>query len=131
MTGQAVLSELQAVAQQYLDGIHHGDVDLLKRVMHPDCRMVCHGQGDYSNIGMAEYFTAVAGRQSPQELGEPRLEEVLAISQVDGQLATIRLRCLVLGKYCEDALTLVSHGGKWRIISKVFTYRPRHQLQTE
>lgn len=123
MIGQTAIAGIQSVIQLYLDGIHEGSVEHLQQVMHPDCRMVCPSQGDYSNIGMPEYFELVSNRKSPRDIGEPRLDEILSIDQINGEIALVRLRCLVLGKHCEDALTLCCHEGSWRIISKVFSYQ--------
>ena len=122
MNGQTVIAEIQSLIQLYLDGIHEGSVELLQQVMHSDCRMVCPSQNEYSNIGMTEYYELVANRQSPSDVGEPRVDEILSISQINSEVAVVRLRCLVLGKHCEDALTLCCHEGGWRIISKVFSY---------
>ena len=122
MKSQSAISDIQTVIQLYLDGIHDGNVEHLQRAMHPDCRMVCPSHDDYVNIGMSEYFDLVASRESPRHVGESRADEVLTITQVNGEVALVHLRCLVLGKLSEDALILLRHEGSWRIISKVFSY---------
>ncbi|MEM9727282.1 MAG: nuclear transport factor 2 family protein [Myxococcota bacterium] len=109
--------------REYLDGIHEGSVASLARAMHPDCRMVCASDSNYTNMGMVEYFEVVANRQSPKDVGERRLDEIRSIDLVNGDTAVVRLVCLVLGKLCEDVLTLVLDEGAWRIVSKVYTYR--------
>lgn len=114
--------DIHRVLGLYLDGIHNGDVDVLERVMHRDCRMVCVSDGTYSNLDMREYFNLVAQRESPRRAGEPREDAVHSVLQVNDEVASVRLSCRVLGKHCEDLLTLVNHEHRWQIISKVFAF---------
>lgn len=125
MTDQSSLSEIQEVIQSYLDGIHFGRVEDLKRAMHPDCRMISLSKGTYTNTDMATYFEAVANRQSPNAVGEPREDRILEISALDDHISTVRLECLVLGKACRDTLTLIRANNSWSIISKVFSFEHR------
>lgn len=125
MTDQSSLSEIQAIIHLYLDGIHFGRVEDLKRVMHPDCRMISLSEGAYANTDMTTYFEAVANRQSPYAAGEHREERILEILAPDDCIATVRLECLVLGKACRDTLTLIRADNSWSIIAKVFSFEQR------
>ncbi|MEO1078721.1 MAG: nuclear transport factor 2 family protein [Pseudomonadota bacterium] len=121
---RAPFDEIEETISFYLDGIHQGDVALLQRAMHPDCRMACISSARYLNIGMNEYFDLVENRQSPLDVGETRCDKVHSIQHVQEEIAFVRLGCLVLGKDCEDLLTLIRDGGKWQIISKVYAVKP-------
>lgn len=115
-------AQIELVIADYLDGIHFGDLAKLRRAMHPDCRMIALSGDEYAITGMEEYFTAVANRKSPAEIGEPRMDSVEAIDVSRAPVAVVTLRCLVLGKACADTLTLIEHDSEWKIISKVFSY---------
>ena len=119
----SVLQRVEHVLHDYLNGIHNGDVELLKQVMHPECRMISVSESKHMNIGMAEYFNVVANRQSPREVCEERTDLIRSIDRVSDELVSARLRCRVLGKDCEDQLTLVNTDGRWQIISKVFAFK--------
>ena len=117
------LAQIELVIADYLDGIHFGDLAKLRRAMHPDCRMIALSGETYASTGMEDYFAAVADRNSPSEIGERRVDSVDAVDVSRAPIAVVTLRCLVLGKACEDTLTLIEHHGEWQIISKVFSYK--------
>ena len=123
MNPARTLTDIESAIHAYLEGIHTGTVELLKASMHPDCRMICTSGPGYLNIGMDVYFDMVAKRQSPAEVGEERRDEIVSITRLNEEIAFVNLKCLVLGKHCEDALTLIPHDGEWRIIAKVFAYQ--------
>lgn len=115
-------SEINRVVEQYLDGIHYGDPKKLQAAMHDDCRMITVSSGDYLNISMEDYFEIVRSRASPFVSGENNIDCVTNISFLNSDVATVNLECLVLGKFCKDALTLIKNDGHWKIISKVYSY---------
>ena len=123
MNPARTLTDIESAINAYLEGIHTGRVELLKASMHPDCRMICTSAPGYLNIGMDVYFDMVAKRQSPAEVGEERRDEIVSITRLNEEIAFVNLKWLVLGKHCEDALTLIPHDGEWRIIAKVFAYQ--------
>ena len=66
----------------------------------------------------------VEKREAPAKRGETRDEAVLDIAFGSERMARVTTRTHMLGRDYLDFLTLVRDDTEWRIVSKVFTYKP-------
>lgn len=112
--------ELATSLGEYFDGIHFGDADRLRGVLHADIRLVC--PRDQLNLGRDEYLDLVAGRPSPADRGDDRYDNVIVVSSQTPTTAHARVNLAYLPKVFTDDLTLVLEGERWQIISKVWDY---------
>lgn len=114
------IEELAATLRDYFDGIYTGDVEMLRRVLHPDIRLVCRRDGLI--IDRDDYLAAVASRASPADRGDARFDEVLSLSSATATTAHARVTLAYLPKRFTDELVLVREDDHWQVIAKVWDY---------
>ncbi len=114
--------EVTDVLQRYFGGLHHSDAEALGEVFHPRAHYVCPTDEPLRYLTMAEYLPIVQARPSPASLGQPREDEIDALTFGSPAMAFAQVRCAVAPKRFVDFLTLVKEAGRWQIISKVFHY---------
>lgn len=113
-------AEVVAVLQDYLDGLHHSDTRLLRRVFHPDAVYATATPEPPLILRMEAYFPVVDARPSPASRGEPRTDAIDHIAFAGPVTAFARVRCSIAPKHFVDLLTLIRVEGRWQIIAKVF-----------
>ncbi|RZJ13064.1 MAG: nuclear transport factor 2 family protein [Rubrivivax sp.] len=113
--------ELLALLQRYFDGLHRGDVTLLREAFHPQARLSGEVRGQVALRELEPYLQAVAKRASPEQLGEPQRMEVAAL-QIDGAIALATARIDMLGFQYLDQLSVLKDGGRWAIVHKLYTH---------
>jgi hypothetical protein len=116
--------QVQAVIQDYCDGIYTGNVALLRKAFDPRAALFGEVGGEVSHRPLDVYLDAVAARQSPQSLGEPFLMKTLGV-EVRHRMACATVHCPILGHNYYDTLSLLRENGQWRIVNKTFTDQPR------
>lgn len=107
---------------QYLDGLYHGNTDLLEKALHPEARYVCAVGDTLINLLRAEYLPIVARRTAPASLNAERRDQITDLQFAGPKTAFVRLNCAVAERYFTDFLTLIKDHERWQIISKVFHY---------
>ncbi|MGE0241426.1 MAG: nuclear transport factor 2 family protein [Parvibaculaceae bacterium] len=114
--------DLQAVVQSYLDALYHGDVELFRKVFHPQARLFSATGGTLTALDLDQYMEIVKGRPSPAARRDPRQDEVVSLVRASPTTAHARLRNAYLPKHFTDDLTLVHIDSDWRIIAKVWHF---------
>ena len=104
----------------YFEVIHAQDMDLFDKVFHVDCTL--YGVNDNQTVlrPYLAYRNAVANRQSPKELGNPRKDEILDFDQISENMAWAKVQLQQFGGVMQDYLNLVKLDGKWWIIAKLY-----------
>lgn len=118
------LAAIQALLQDYFDGLYLGDLERLQRVFHPQARYICAAPGDFHCLDMPAYWQRVAGRRSPAQDHQPRRDRVLGIELAGPCAALARVNCAIGERFFTDLLSLACIDNQWRIVSKVFDYQP-------
>ncbi|WP_196504942.1 nuclear transport factor 2 family protein [Aestuariivirga litoralis] len=109
---------IEAVVNDYLQGMIYGQYDRLKGAMHPLCMQAGHYNGHYEFMPRDEFVEAIKP--------EPKLpvgaDFPLTISMVDvtGDIAIVKLTDDCFGTTWTDYLTLIRHDEKWQIAMKAF-----------
>ncbi len=114
----------------YFDGLYHSDTKRLRQVFHPRAHYVCASEGTLTYRTMEEYFPIVDRRPSPASLGEARADSIGSIEFAGPVTALARVNCAIGAKYFTDFLTLIHVDGRWQIISKVFHFDIRENMNT-
>ena len=113
--------EIQAVIQNYFEGIYNGDELRLKEAFHSETLLF----GDIKGIpyfkAVTEYIDGVKSRKSPKDLGEDFKMEILSI-EILGTNAIVRAQLPMLGYNYFDFLSLAKIKGDWKIVNKLFTH---------
>ena len=111
---------IQKLIADYFDVIHAQDMELFDRVFHKES-VLYSAQGDELSIRpYVVYREAVANRQSPAELGNPRADNVLMFDQVSPTLALVKVQLQMFGGVMQDYLNIVYLDGQWWVMAKMW-----------
>jgi hypothetical protein len=109
---------ISTVLQNYFDGLHHSDTQILRDVFHPAAIYACATDGTLLTLRMDEYFPIVDQRPSPASRGDERTDRIISIEFAGPVTALARVECSIKPKHFTDLLTLIFVDGRWQIISK-------------
>ena len=111
---------IHQLMSDYFDVMHAQDLATFDRVFHPDCTL--YGVKDNQTVlrPYLVYREAVANRQSPKELGNPRKDEILDFDQISENMAWAKVQLQQFGGVMQDYLNLIKLDGKWWIIAKLY-----------
>ena len=115
------LEEIQAVLQNYFEGIYNGDVVQLKEVFHSETLLFGDIKGVPYFKAITEYIDGVKSRKSPRDLGEDFKMEILSI-EILGNNAIVKAQLPMLGYNYFDFLSLAKINKDWKIVNKLFTH---------
>ena len=115
------LEEIQAVIQNYFEGIYNGDEVQLKEVFHPGTLLFGDIKGVPYFKAITEYIDGVKSRESPKDLGEDFKMEILSI-EILGNNAIVKAQLPMLGYNYFDFLSLAKINEDWKIVNKLFTH---------
>jgi ketosteroid isomerase-like protein len=113
-------SEIAQLVATYHEGIHHGDLDRLARVFHPDARLFGEVKGAPYRKSLAEYLAIVRGRVAPVAAGHSLRGELLSLDVRGGVALAVVFTPVGESEYI-DLLALIRTDDGWRIASKLFT----------
>jgi hypothetical protein len=119
-------TDLEMIAQtmgMYCDGVHHGDIEKLRKAFHPSASIVGYYQGDLLYDSLGEFLDLVKGIPVPASSGEEYDKRIVSID-VTGTVATAKMAELYLGLRFTNYMSLVKVDGTWVIVSKTFHYDP-------
>lgn len=119
--------EARAALEGYLQGIHHGDLAALERVLHPRLRLFGEAQGAPYEKSRAEYLAVVQARVAPAARGEPFRSRILAV-ELMGDIAAAKVFTAIGQIEYLDFLTLVRGEDVYQIVGKTFTDRIEQPL---
>lgn len=111
---------IQRLITDYFEVMHFQDMELFDRVFHKDCVLYSAQGGSLSIRPYAVYREAVATRQSPAELGNPRADNVLMFDQVSPTLALVKVQLQMFGGVMQDYLNIVYLDGQWWVMAKMW-----------
>jgi hypothetical protein len=112
--------EIQNLIDDYFEVIHAQDMELFDRVFHPSCCLYSAQGGELVLRPYAVYREQVANRQSPQELGNTRRDQVLMVDQISDTLALVKVQLEMFGGVMQDYLNIVYLEGKWVVMAKMY-----------
>lgn len=120
----ASYGEIVTMLEGYFDGFYECDVDKLKGVFHPNCHLMSATDGPLADDDMDTVYARVAGRTSPAAANQKRLDRVLSIDRSGPESALAKVQIAIGPKLFTDYLNLLQIDGRWRIVSKIYTYIP-------
>ena len=106
--------------QDYFDVLHHQDMELFDRVFHRECVLYGVVDGKLDVRPYATYREAVANRDSPAKLGNPRDDRVLAFDMISPTLAWVKPQLQMFGGIMQDYLSLCFVEGQWWVVAKAW-----------
>ena len=115
-------AELAQAMQLYFDGFYNGDVEMLRKVFHPDCHLISGVGGKLANDPMETVYARVRGRAKPSDAGQARYVRILSIDLSGPETALVTCRIALEPRLYTDYLNFVKIDGTWRIVSKIYTW---------
>lgn len=122
MSNQAAYAEIAAALQPYFDGLYDGDVNLMRRIFHPSCRLHAAPDGVAADMDMETYYARVNERPSPRSLNQARHDAIITIVASGEGGATAVLRTARAPRLYTDFLSLLRIDGRWQIVAKTYSW---------
>ena len=111
---------IQKTIEAYFDGLYRSDVDLLRRIFHPVCRIVGYdSRGQLQAMTLDDFLAFVATVPAPGDAGAPFDMDTLAIDATP-TTASVSVRDAYIGRDFIDYLHMVSTDAGWIITAKTF-----------
>jgi len=107
---------IEALLQDYFDGLYEGDVAKLRNVFHDDAWL----KGNNYRKSRDEWLAAVATRPIPKDEGMDYGFKVISLDIVDDQ-AMAKVDVPLLAAHFIDFLGFLKEDGTWKIVSKMYT----------
>lgn len=115
-------SSVEAVVQQYFDGLYEGNADKLGEVFHPSADLRWLEKGELKVLTVPNWLDRVRTRPSAKAEGKPREDVIVSIDRSDESTAFIKVRCQLPPRYFTDYLVAMKLADGWRIVSKSYRY---------
>jgi len=115
---------IEAVIDDYFQGMYKSDTALLTRAFHEDARITGYDEGTLINNPISGFIKFVGTVSAPEADGETFDMEIVSIDMA-GDAAMVKVHDLYKGLRFVDFLTLLKFEDGWRIVNKTFHHSPR------
>jgi len=115
-------STVEAVVNNYFDGLYEGDADKLAAVFHPSADLRWLEKGALQVLTVPDWLDRVRKRASARAEGKPREDFIVTIDRSDDCTAFIKVRCELPPRYFTDYLVAMKLSDGWQIVSKSYRY---------
>ncbi|MES2972969.1 MAG: nuclear transport factor 2 family protein [Pseudomonadota bacterium] len=112
---------LQTALQQYFDVIYHCDLDKFDGLFAPSAQLQTMRGSEHVVISRDDYRAMLAQRVPPASVKAPRHDEVFQAELNGEACALAKVGVSIIDKQFVDYLCLLKTGGRWQIVSKVYT----------
>ena len=107
--------QLEAMVNEYFQGLHTGDAERLAPLFHQDCVL----KAPDLRRTLDEWLTAVASRPVPAQNGHPEAYRILWV-ELAGDQAMIKVACPLPHGNFVDYLGFLKEDGVWKIVNKMY-----------
>ena len=114
-------STVEAVVQNYFDGLYEGDAEKLGAIFDATADLRWLEKGELQVLTVPDWLDRVRKRPSAKAEGKPREDFIVTIDRSDEQTAFIKVRCQLPPRYFTDMLSCLKVNGTWKIAQKVMT----------
>jgi len=115
-------STVEAVVQNYFDGLYEGNAEQLEAIFHPTADLRWLEKGELKILTVPDWMTWIRKRPSAKAEGKPRNDFVMTIDRSDENTAFIKVKCQLPPRYFTDYLIAMKLADGWRIVSKSYRY---------
>jgi len=120
----ADLTAIEAVIEDYFEGMYLSDTKRLERAFHANARIAGHDEGTLIDNPIDKFIAFVGRVTPPSDEGEPFEMEIISVD-IQGAAAAVKVKDLYKGLRFTDYLSLLKIDGTWKIVSKTFSHLPR------
>lgn len=122
--------EVQAALQDYFDTMYDCDLDRFDRIFHPCSSLFTSVDGVMVLRPFVQYRTEMSKRKTPKSVGQPRTDEIRALSFLSSNIAFAQVSVRILDKIFVDNLNLLRIGNDWMIVAKIYHHDETLQAST-
>ena len=116
-------ADLQAITDTinlYAEGLHNGDIEILKKAFHPKAMMYGASQKAITIVEIEGLYSFVSANNPPAKTGEPHQCFITSI-QHDGIAAAVEMiEEAAYGSDYTNYFQLLKIDGTWVIVSKTY-----------
>ena len=116
--------EIAGALDAYFDGFHQGDVAKLEQIFHPAAHLYTAGAGPLQDDPMEAVYARVRDRTPPAAQRQKRHDRIVTIDRASPEAALAKVQLAIGERLFTDYLTLLRLDGRWRIISKTYSWVP-------
>ena len=116
-------TEIKKIIQTYFDASYESSGEKMSQVFHDAAHIYGHGENGALNDMDKEFFVKLVGTPRPDaaKLQYERQDEILSIDFTGENTAIARVKLRVGNTLFTDMLCFMCIGGKWGVISKVYS----------
>lgn len=115
------ISAIEAVIQDYFDGLHEGDIPKLRSIFHETCTWYMRDGDTVSALPVSEWLDRLSQAPSAASRNLERSDRLVSIEIAESELAFARLNVQIPPRYFNDFMTLLKLPDVgWKIVSKTF-----------
>lgn len=114
-------AKISDIVKLYVEGMCQNDAGKLRAAMHEKACVIGYYDGGLEWDTRDAFIAAVGALV---DTPDPTPWFAIAAMSVTGDVATVQVEDIFLGQHYDDTLTLLRHGDRWCIVSKVFYLRP-------
>ena len=120
----AAFDEIAKALQAYFDGFYEGDVAKLEQIFAPTTHLYSAADGPLQDDPMEAVYARVRARKAPASERQKRQDRIITIDFAGPEMALAKVQLAIGPKLFTDHLSLLRLDGRWRIVSKTYTYVP-------
>lgn len=118
----SVRRQVSAVVEHYLHGLKFNDVASLRTAFWPEAMLYwVKRDGSLGRLTQEDWYKSFAASAGKEEQGELRIDAL----DVVGDIASVKVVETYPKSVYIDYLNLLRMNGRWLIVNKVYTSRPR------
>jgi len=118
-------SSVEAVVQQYFDGLYECDTEKLAAAFHPSADLRWLEKGELKVLTVPNWLERLKKLPSAKSEGKAREDVIVTIDRSDENTAFVKVRCQWPPRYFTDYLVAMKLPDGWRIVSKSYRYEMR------
>ena len=116
-----MLREISQVLEEfYFKGIYEGDIETLRRVLHPGTLLFGDVKGQPYAKTLEVYLDGVKNRQSPKDAGTPFKGSIVSIDVINS-IAVARVHVKMYAFNYDEFLSFHKIDNRWVIVNKMIT----------
>jgi hypothetical protein len=110
----------RALEEFYFKGIYEGDLETLKKILHPGTLLFGDVKGQPYAKTLDVYLDGVKNRQSPKDSGTPFNGSIISIDVINS-IAIARVHVKMYAFNYDEFLSFHKIDNRWMIVNKMIT----------
>ena len=116
----AELQAITAAINLYVDGLHTGDIETLRKAFHPKAMMYGISSKAVTIVEIEGLYSFVSSNNPPAKTGEPHQCFITNIQHAGNAASVEMVEDAAYGSDYTNYFHLLKIDGKWQIVSKTY-----------